>query len=65
MVVMDVFTRRIVGFGVAVTNLDGPGIRKRRRSGNEVRPRWWALFFRQKGDPRVLVWWPNSRLPVP
>jgi putative transposase len=26
MVVMDVFTRRIVGFGVAAANLDGPGV---------------------------------------
>jgi transposase InsO family protein len=26
MVVMDVFTRRIVGFGVADANLDGPGV---------------------------------------
>ncbi len=26
MVVMDVFTRRIIGFGVAAANLDGPGV---------------------------------------
>jgi putative transposase len=26
MVAMDVFTRRIVGFGVAPANLDGPAI---------------------------------------
>ncbi len=26
MVVMDIFTRRIIGFGVAAANLDGPGV---------------------------------------
>jgi hypothetical protein len=26
MVVMDVFTRRIIGFGVVAANLDGPGV---------------------------------------
>jgi hypothetical protein len=26
MIVMDVFTRRILGFGIAAANLDGPGI---------------------------------------
>ena len=29
MLVMDVFTRRIVGFGVAAANLDGPGVCRR------------------------------------
>jgi len=28
MVVMDVFTRRIIGFGVAAANLDGPVVRR-------------------------------------
>ena len=26
MVVMDIFTRRIIGFGVAAANLDGPSV---------------------------------------
>ena len=49
-VVMDVFTRRIIGFGVAAVNLDGPAIYRmfNRAIAKQTPPRSLCLLKTQK-----------------
>jgi len=62
MVVMDVFTRRIIRFGVAPANLDGPLVCRNVLSGDREAETAAAPLIRSRSVVSLSSWLANLRI---